>query len=467
VDAGGASGSDGAATSQPDAASAVGGAGTGGGTNAGGSGGNSGGTTAGTTTAPSCTPDVTNLVTGKTRICDSDPSLTPNIEIQGSFYMYQDVSLSCVSANPLCSPGAGCCISGTTVVDPMLTRWGCGIGLGLNTSSGTSMVKSVYSGPVKCFDITLTGSSGGNEVRIGFTQSTAAAGKVSPFTSVAAFANGWSGRVCFTDAECPDWAVTAGTCAKAVGTAGTPYDMQIQVAAGSTPASVGAFNLCVSKIVPVIDQGSTDTTSSWDAGTPGDAGGTAGGVTFRAGQAQGAMSGWGWVDLGALDSITDPTCGVGKTNFTKSAPCASGVNWNSPSALCISGNIPALPASPLQADYDANLGLRIGVNANEISGFPIGKAYSSITVEVTGSPTAGLRVELHRAGDLENVTYCAYNTGSAMNLTSFNTACWDGSGIAFSAADAPLIDKVGVWVSSTKAAVTVSNLCINSVTFGT
>ena len=243
--------------------------GSSGGKSGGSSGGSSGGTTASATTAPSCIPDVTNLVTGKSRICDSDPSLTPNIQLQGSFYMYQDASLSCTPANPICSPTAGCCISGTTVVDPTYAKWGCGIGLSLNTPSGPGTVKSVYSGPVKCFDITLTGSSGGNEVRIGFTQSTSTSGMVSPFVSVAAFANGWNGRVCFTDAECPDWALTAvpPTCSKAVGTAGTPFDMQIQISAGSTPASVGAFNVCVSKIVPVIDQGSTGTTSSCSATT--------------------------------------------------------------------------------------------------------------------------------------------------------------------------------------------------------
>jgi hypothetical protein len=212
---------------------------------------------------------VTNLVTGKTLICDSDPTLNPNIQLQGSFYMYQDTSLTCKPANPLCSLPAGCCISGATVVDPTYVKWGCGIGLGLNTSSGATSVKSVYSGPVKCFDITLTGSSGGNEVRIGFTQSTNTAGMVSPFVSVAAFTNGWTGRVCLTDAECPDWAVKAvpPTCSKTVGTAGTPYDMQIQVAAGSTTASVGAFNVCVSKIAPVIDPGSVGTTSSCSAAT--------------------------------------------------------------------------------------------------------------------------------------------------------------------------------------------------------
>jgi hypothetical protein len=196
-------------------------------------------------------------VTGKSLICDADT----NIQLQGSFYPYGDGS-SCITANPFCAPTVGCCISGTTVIDLTYAKWGCGIGLGLNTSIGPAPMKSVYSGPVKCFDITLTGSSGGNEVRIGFTQSTATAGNVSPFVSVAAFTNGWSGQVCFTDAECPSWAVTQGTCAKTVGTAGTPYDLQIQVSAGSTAAAVGAFNVCVTKIAPVIDPGSTGTTNS-------------------------------------------------------------------------------------------------------------------------------------------------------------------------------------------------------------
>jgi hypothetical protein len=142
-------------------------------------------------------------------------------------------------------------MSGTTVVDPTLAKWGCGIGMELNDTGGTAPVKSVYSGPVKCFNITLTGNSGGNEVRIGFTQSTDTAGKVSPYTSVAAFTNGWSGQVCFDSSECPFWA-TAAQCTKAVGTEGTPYDLQIQVNAGSTTTSVGTFNVCVTDIAPVI-----------------------------------------------------------------------------------------------------------------------------------------------------------------------------------------------------------------------
>ena len=33
------------------------------------------------------------------------------------------------------------------------------------------------------------------------------------------------------------------------------------------------------------------------------------------------MTGYGWVALGTADSITDPTCGTGKTLITNAAPC--------------------------------------------------------------------------------------------------------------------------------------------------
>ena len=218
-------------------------------------GGSPAGGSAGGATAAACTPgDTSNLVSANTLVCDA----TTPIAIEGSFYAYGDGS-SCTPLKPFCMANAGCCTTGTTVVDLTYAKWGCGLGMELNDIGGK---KNVYSGPVKCFDIDLIGSSGGNEVRIGFTQSTNTTNKVSPFVSVAAFANGWSGRVCFTDAECPSWAVTQGTCSKTVGTAGTPYDLQIQVSAGSTATSVGAFNVCVSKIAPVMDAGNTGTTDS-------------------------------------------------------------------------------------------------------------------------------------------------------------------------------------------------------------
>jgi hypothetical protein len=144
-------------------------------------------------------------------------------------------------------------------------------------------------------------------------------------------------------------------------------------------------------------------------------------------------------------------------------------SWEAQDSLCITGTIPALPASPVQADYDANWGLQIGVNANGDESQAIGQTFSTIAITVDGSPTAGLRVELHRQGDPAATTYCAQtstDTGAAISLTKFNTACWDGSGTPFTAADAPLIDKVGIQVSSTAAAITVTNLCWHQIVFG-
>jgi hypothetical protein len=176
------------------------------------------------------------------------------------------------------------------------------------------------------------------------------------------------------------------------------------------------------------------------------------------------MTGWGWVALGALDVITDPTCaGV---PITKAKPCFTSPSWNSLTALCISGSIPALPAAPVQSDYDNNWGIEIGVNANPDDTVPIGEAYSTIAVSVTGTPTVGLRLILHRLGDPGNIAYCAGYTGATMKLTSFNTRCSDNSGVFFTAPDAPKIDKVGVQISSTFSAITVTNLCLNCIIFG-
>ena len=223
-----------------------------------GTGGSSSGSTGGST-GTACTAMPSQLVNSAAWNCDaSDP-----IAIQGAIYGYSDGS-SCASPQPtnICTTGS-CCISGTTVVDATSAKWGCGIGMELNDAGGTS-TKMAYTGPVQCFNITLTGSSGGNEVRIGFTQKADNANTVAPFVSIAAFTNGWSGKLCLTDANCPSWA-TATQCSKTAGSAGTPYDMQIQVSAGQTPASVGTYNVCVSSIVPV---------TSSSTGTGGSGGGS-------------------------------------------------------------------------------------------------------------------------------------------------------------------------------------------------
>ena len=230
-------------------------AGTPGTSGQGGRGGTTGSTGTGGAAGPACVPNASNLI---------------NTGAWNCVYPYGD-GASCPygptspPAN-ICTTGS-CCISGTTVVDATFAKWGCGIGVELNSSGGTPAVKSAYTGPVKCFNITLTGSSGGNTVRVGFTQSANPGSQVSPYVEIAPFTNGYSGQVCFTDAECPGYAITAKTCSKAPGTAGMPFDLQIQVSAGSTPATVGAYNVCVSKIAPVITTTGGGTTNSCSAVT--------------------------------------------------------------------------------------------------------------------------------------------------------------------------------------------------------
>jgi hypothetical protein len=220
--------------------------------------GGSGGSTASSSAASSCVPAISNLVTGNKWVCD----MNTDLKIQGSFYSFGDGS-SCTTTSDFCSASGGCCMAGATVVDSTYAKWGCGLGLELNASGGSSSVKSAYAGPVTCFDITLTGDSGGNEVRIGFTQAANTTGKVSPFVPLAPFTNGVQKKICLTDAECPDWAIKAGTCSKTVGTAGTPYDLQIQIPGGD---KAGSFNVCVTKIVPItggsVNTGTTTSTTT-------------------------------------------------------------------------------------------------------------------------------------------------------------------------------------------------------------
>lgn len=182
-------------------------------------------------------------------------------------------------------------------------------------------------------------------------------------------------------------------------------------------------------------------------------------ITFSEGKASGPMTGYGWVALGVKDSVSSPNCGG--TPITKYAPCMTSTSWASKNALCITGDIPALPASPVQSDYDDNWGLQIGFDNNESSTGSIGKVFSTIDIAVSGSPTTGLRIVLQKEG--ETTGYCATYAGKPVALSTFNTACWDGSGKTL--ADFDKINKVGVQVSSGSTAIKVDNLCLNSVTF--
>jgi hypothetical protein len=188
----------------------------------------------------------------------------------------------------------------------------------------------------------------------------------------------------------------------------------------------------------------------------------AGSVTFKNGKAFGAMTGYGWVGCGSADSVSDPLCGTKK--FVPNTACPA-LTWTSKDALCLTGSIPALDAS--NPDYTNNWGISFGVNATEAVNGTLAQSYSSISFTLTGAPLTGLRAQVHKKGDPENVSYCAALTsGAVLPLTSFTTACYDTlePGTALTAADVPEIDKINVQVHSDVSAITVSNLCLTGIT---
>jgi hypothetical protein len=189
-------------------------------------------------------------------------------------------------------------------------------------------------------------------------------------------------------------------------------------------------------------------------------------VTFANGKGQGAMMGYGFVAVGKADTLTLPTCGPSKTAITFATPCASDVNWSSPSALCISGWIPALPTSPTSTDYADNWGILVGVNATDPGGGGLGQSFTSVTLTLTGSPTSGLRATVHRKDDSDGITYCApLTSGMPIPFTNFVTDCFNTVpvGARIAATDVANIDKIVVEVRSGSTAIPVTDLCITRI----
>jgi cysteine-rich repeat protein len=196
--------------------------------------------------------------------------------------------------------------------------------------------------------------------------------------------------------------------------------------------------------------------------TPASPTGTPATVTFLGGTAQGAMTGYGWISMGLDTNVTNPTCTDGAL-VTSGESCQYG--WNSADSLCMSGVIPAT------TDYADDWGVQIGVSSVssvDSSGNPIrgiGISYTSIMLSFHGSPSAGLRIYVHRHGDPPSVSYCVPYVATPVPLTNFNTACWNGSGTGLLASDVPNIDMVMLDVVSTSSVITVTNLCLDSITF--
>jgi hypothetical protein len=212
---------------------------TGGSVGTGGMSGGSAGSAGGGSDKP-CLTDPNLALDGGWIGCDPASTADNPMGLQGSLYMYHDGS-TCTSPVEACG-ATGCCIKGATVVDSTFAKWGCGLGFELNSSGGTPSVKSAYTGAVKCFDIKLTGSSGGNPVRISYTQSDMMDGKVAPFLELTPLTAGWAGTVCFNQVTCPTEWMPPPDCML-----GGPFDLQIQVVGGN---AAGAFDLCLTELFP-------------------------------------------------------------------------------------------------------------------------------------------------------------------------------------------------------------------------
>lgn len=234
--------------------------------------------------------------------------------------------------------------------------------------------------------------------------------------------------------------------------------------------------------------GSSGNNSSASAGSGGGGSGgasssssaiTAGGdsITFEGGKAVGLFSGYGWVALGALDTVSDPTCKLedGTTKaITKAEACTKQTNWKGEGngKLCISGKIPMLGNPP---DYTGNWGVQIGVNAQESSD-AVGSGMSgfkTVSFTFSGTPTTGVRGLFHRKGDDPDKTtpFCmdGIKSDTAYDLVKFNRDCWGPSASTayLTQEDLAQIDIVGIQVSSsTSAEITVSDLCLEKIQFG-
>jgi len=252
---GGSVGSSGGGTSGSGGSGGSGGRG-----GSGGSGGSSGGSTSAASTTgsggsgaggatsgpPTCTTDLMTLRTGNLI------ALTPpSCSVQGYIYAYGDgrscTAPSPITASPCPAGGTGCCISGATAVDSTGARYGCGIGLDLNSMGGAA-AKAAYTGAAKGFKITITGTTvAGQKIRIMYpTTAKPPTGGTAPYKEVTGVG---TYSVLFTDATCPAWA-TGGKCTPPSGT--NIYSLQVQLAGGTSASDSGAFsNVCVTSITPI------------------------------------------------------------------------------------------------------------------------------------------------------------------------------------------------------------------------
>jgi hypothetical protein len=189
-----------------------------------------------------------------------------------------------------------------------------------------------------------------------------------------------------------------------------------------------------------------------------EVGSATGTVTFSGGRAVGAMTGYAWVARGDQDTISSPMC------FVWNSGVCSGAVWTPADSLCMTGSVPIAPSN-----FSDGWGIEIGVSASVSADVPIAAGYATISMTFASRSTNSLRMMLHRLGDPSTTTYCMDKvaSGNRYTLTDFNTACYGTGGVQLTAADEAMIDNVALQVTASETeAIMVTNLCLNSITFG-
>ena len=162
--------------------------------------------------------------------------------IQGAFYAYGD-GTSCTVPASVCL-GAGCCIAGTTAASDPTTKWGCGMGLQLHSSGGSTPTELAYAGSANCFQLELYGSSGGSEVRVRTPNHADMTNRTAPVVSLGAITGTTTRTVCFSDFACPSDAD------QPCDLTSTFYKLEVNVMGG---VHAGAFDVCWRSLIPFTE----------------------------------------------------------------------------------------------------------------------------------------------------------------------------------------------------------------------
>jgi hypothetical protein len=118
--------------------------------------------------------------------------------------------------------------------------WGAGIGVSLN-DPGNGDAKRAYSGPIKGFNVAISGTLNGQVLRLNYTDRDG--DDCAPFFSIGAL--GATAAPFVGKTACPTWSCAFGC----MGPTSAPYDLQVMVVGGDT---AGQFHICIDSITPIL-----------------------------------------------------------------------------------------------------------------------------------------------------------------------------------------------------------------------